>query len=245
MFSLIASYLFPSDSTTTDHTPTVEQNSQGIQRGWISHIFSQQNSPQYKEALKKSAKAYETLTNHVTNECLMYCSDLLKYHAIRDLSFAYDERRWDRCIKKIENLIELIMEEMAICTRGICAGYLVKAGVSREEALKVGRPIEFEDIAEADSEIDFILKLVIKIPEKLNNYSWLQDEHLSLIKKVNQFNHIQCQNQKKIYSFASKKILEIYNRIDHIQNITYGLSWNRRAIWVQMSKGDQKEIQLH
>lgn len=244
MFSLAVSYLFPSDSATAtnNQTAVIKKNLQEPEVGWMTQMFLKYSprDAEHVEAVKKCIYVHEVLSSHIIERCATYYKVLLNYHADIDPSFN-DEQRFSEICEQIEEQIERSIEDMVICIKGLCAGYLVQAGASREEVLKVGQPIELEQAFEKKNHGYYISRLSFKVPERTSSYELITDEAITTIQKIQKY----ILNEVTTRLFVTKKITEIYNRVDHIENMSCGrFLLGGGIVWVQMSKEGKQQILL-
>lgn len=244
MFSLAVSYLLSSNSTTAanNQTTVISKDPQEPKVGWMTQMFLKYSprDAEHVEAVKQCLYVHNVLCNHIVERCSIYYNTLLNYHADTDPSFI-DEQRFSEICEQIEGPIERTLEDMVICIKGLCAGYLVQAGASREEALKVGQPIEFEGAFEKKNHVHYISRLFFKVPERISNYELITDEVIATHQKIQHY----ILDEDTTRLLINKKITEIYNRIDHIESMSCErFLLGGGIVRVQMSKGGQQEILL-
>ncbi len=249
MISLAVSYLLSSNPTpaANNQAITPRQSFQEPKMGWMAQLFLKYSprDAQYVEAVKKCMRVHTILNSHVVEGWSIYCCALLNYHAVNDLSFAYDEQRLCKIFERAEAQIERTFEEISVCLKGLWAGYLIQAGASREEALKIGQPIEFEEAIETDDPIDYIVKLNGKVPEKIVHYKLMTKKTIFISKKIIELDSVQFPDVSNISLFVNKKMKEIYDRVDHLENISVGrFLLGGSLVTVKMSKGKEQQIKL-
>ncbi|CUI15703.1 Conserved hypothetical protein [Candidatus Protochlamydia naegleriophila] len=249
MISLAVSYLLSSNSTPAANNLAItrRQSSQEPKMGWMAQLFLKYSprDAQYVEAVKKCIHVHTILSNHVVEGWSIYCCALLNYHAVNDPSFAYDEQRLCKIFERAEAQIERTFEDIVVCVKGLWAGYLVQAGASREKALKIGQPIAFEEAIETDDPIEYIVKLNGKVPERVVHYTLMTKKITCIFNKIIELDSVQFPDEYNIQLFVNKKIEEIYNRVDHLENISFGrFLLGGGFVTMKMSKGEEHQIKL-